>query len=226
MLCVIPVRAGSKRFPKKNLSLFRGKSLIERTIETAIDSNIFSQIVMTTDDPEAIIVSKQYPIIVEKRPSSLAADTVRVLDVVKHLLLMNEYSSVEEITVLFVTSPLRNVEDIVSAYKTFQNGYDSLLSITKYHEPLQFALKIENGNIVPYISYDFFRKHTQKNRLQSLYFPNFSIQMCKRNVIFRYNGFVGANCGYIEIPYERSADIDTSMDLKWAEFLAINAVEE
>lgn len=222
MLCIIPVRAGSKRFPKKNLSLLNGKSLLARTIEMVIDSNIFDQILITTDDPDANIIAKQYPITIQQRPDDLAGDTIRVLDVVKHLLLMDDYQSTEEIAVIFVTSPLRIVEDLINAYNIFQKGYDSLLSVTKYSEPPQFALKIHHSNIVPYISYDYFWKHTQKNRLENLYYPNFSIQMCRRNVIFKHNGFLGMNCGYVEIPFERSVDIDTPMDLKLAEFLISN----
>ena len=108
----------------------------------------------------------------------------------KDLLVKDDYKSMEEIAVLFVTSPLRTVEDIILSYDKFQNGHDSLLSVTRFNQPPQFALKVKNNNVIPYFSYDYFWKSTQKNRLEPLFFPNFSIQMCKRNIIFDHNGFV------------------------------------
>lgn len=52
LYAVIPVRAGSKRLPRKNIIDFCGKSLTARCIETARAANIFNEIFVSTDDPE------------------------------------------------------------------------------------------------------------------------------------------------------------------------------
>ena len=51
-LCVIPARGGSKRIPKKNIRPFAGKPIIAWSILSAIQSNCFSKIIVSTDDPE------------------------------------------------------------------------------------------------------------------------------------------------------------------------------
>ena len=51
-VAIIPARGGSKRIPKKNIKKFLGKPIIGITIEKAIQSKLFSRIVVTTDDDE------------------------------------------------------------------------------------------------------------------------------------------------------------------------------
>ena len=51
-LCFIPARGGSKRIPRKNLLPLGGKSLLRRSIDTAIQAEIFDKIIVSSDDPE------------------------------------------------------------------------------------------------------------------------------------------------------------------------------
>lgn len=59
-LCIIPARGGSKRIPRKNIKEFLGKPIIAYSIETAIKSGLFSEVMVSTDDDEIAEVAKKY----------------------------------------------------------------------------------------------------------------------------------------------------------------------
>ena len=60
IVAIIPARGGSKRIPRKNLKSFHGKPIISYSIETAIASNCFDKVIVSTDDPEIAKVSKDW----------------------------------------------------------------------------------------------------------------------------------------------------------------------
>ena len=59
-ICVIPARAGSKRIPRKNIKNFNGKPIISYSIEAAINSDCFDEIIVSTDDDEIAEISRKY----------------------------------------------------------------------------------------------------------------------------------------------------------------------
>lgn len=59
-LCIIPARGGSKRIPRKNIIDFLGKPLISYSIENALNSGIFDEVVLSSDDEEIIEVALKY----------------------------------------------------------------------------------------------------------------------------------------------------------------------
>ncbi|MCK5322497.1 MAG: acylneuraminate cytidylyltransferase family protein [Desulfobulbaceae bacterium] len=219
MIGIIPARAGSTRLPGKNVSTLGGKSLVALAIEGALKSGVFSKLIVSSDDPQVITMAREYPVDIDERPTELSGGDVRVVEVVKYLLSKQEYADHNTLAVLFVTSPFREAAHIQEAARLLEQGRDSVLSITKMAQPPQFALKKEGENVVPWVSYDYFRINTQKQKMEPLYYPNFAIQMCKKEVVFTYNGFLGDDCGYVEISPEKAVDIDTQLDFDWARFL-------
>ena len=59
-LAIIPARGGSKRIPRKNIKNFLGKPIIAYSIEAAIRSNLFEEIMVSTDDQEIAEIAKKY----------------------------------------------------------------------------------------------------------------------------------------------------------------------
>ena len=57
---IIPARGGSKRIPKKNIRLFRGKPIIAWSIEAAIKSNCFDKVFVSTDSEEIATIAKSF----------------------------------------------------------------------------------------------------------------------------------------------------------------------
>ena len=58
-VAIIPARGGSKRIPRKNIRLFCGKPIISYSIETVLESTLFDQVLVSTDE-EIATVSRQY----------------------------------------------------------------------------------------------------------------------------------------------------------------------
>lgn len=59
-LAIIPARGGSKRIPRKNIKLFLGKPIISYSIESALKSNLFDEIMVSTDDDEIKEIALKY----------------------------------------------------------------------------------------------------------------------------------------------------------------------
>ena len=84
-LCVIPARGGSKRIPRKNIREFCGKPMIAWSIEAALSSGCFDQIIVSTDDSEIAEVSRQWGAEVPfYRPLALADDFTGTMPVIAH----------------------------------------------------------------------------------------------------------------------------------------------
>lgn len=84
-ICVIPARGGSKGIPRKNIRIMVDKPLIAHAIESALNSNLFDHIVVSTDDPEIADISKQYSAEIPfMRPRELANDTATTDSVLIH----------------------------------------------------------------------------------------------------------------------------------------------
>ena len=49
-IAIIPARGGSKRIPGKNKKLFLGKPIITYSIEAALQSSLFDEVMVSTDD--------------------------------------------------------------------------------------------------------------------------------------------------------------------------------
>ena len=59
-LCIIPARGGSKRIPRKNVKEFLGKPIIAYSIEAALNSHLFDEVMVSTDDTEIAKIAQQY----------------------------------------------------------------------------------------------------------------------------------------------------------------------
>ncbi len=58
-VAIIPARGGSQRIPRKNLKLFHGEPMIARSIRMALNSGLFDQVVVSTDDAQIAEVARQ-----------------------------------------------------------------------------------------------------------------------------------------------------------------------
>jgi len=115
VLCVIPARGGSKGIPRKNLQTIHGKTLIEHAYLLARESNVFDEIILSTDDLEIAVhardVGLNAPFL---RPAFLANDNATSPDVLRHAIdsLRSEGTSFDYAVLMEVTSPLRHVSDV------------------------------------------------------------------------------------------------------------------
>lgn len=84
-ICLICARGGSKGVPNKNIRIIAKKPLIAHTIEVALDSDLFSHVVVSTEDKRIARISKEYGAEIPFfRPKNLASDNIPVGDVFFH----------------------------------------------------------------------------------------------------------------------------------------------
>ena len=82
-LAIITARGGSKRIPKKNIKEFCGKPIIAYSIEAAIASGLFDEVMVSTDSEEIAKTAEKYgaavPFMRSEKTSDDYATTADVL---------------------------------------------------------------------------------------------------------------------------------------------------
>ena len=86
-LCIIPARGGSKRIPRKNIKEFLGKPIIAYSIEAALKSELFDEVMVSTDDAEIAAIAKRHGASVPfMRSAETANDYAILADVLNDVL--------------------------------------------------------------------------------------------------------------------------------------------
>ena len=95
-LAIIPARGGSKRIPKKNIKEFLGKPIIAYSIETAISSGLFDEIMVSTNDNEIAEIALQYGAKVPFfRSLENSSDVATTFEVIEEVLFKYKQSGLE-----------------------------------------------------------------------------------------------------------------------------------
>lgn len=216
-ICIIPARGGSKRIPRKNITPFNGKPLIAWSIETAIKSEVFSKVIISTDDEEIADVAKQYgaetPFI---RDANLADDFATTAEVIADSL--TKLDPTNHTCCLYPTAPLIRADDFKNAYlKLIETNAESIIAVTEYdfHPLRAFELK-EDGKL------DFKWPENALTRSQDL--PGLlhdagAFYFFKTSAFQAQNKLVMKNTIGHTIERNRAVDIDTPEDLEFARLL-------
>lgn len=112
-IALIPARGGSRRIAGKNIRSFHGKPIMAYSIETARESGLFDEIVVSTDCLAIAEVARQYGATVFERPTDDGSRGTQ--DVAREVLLDPKYADVQEACVIYATSPLLLVSDLILA---------------------------------------------------------------------------------------------------------------
>lgn len=223
----IPVRGGSKRLPRKNLMDLGGKSITHRALDTAIESGVFTDIILSTDDDEIIKHCSEYvengKIIIDKRDPSLAQDKSTVLQVALELIarLEAQGNRYDTFTAMLATCPFKTSDHIKSGFELYTKNLDAVLSVTEYDFPWEFAMDMDNENIIcPSLENSpLITKNTRTQDRKKVYHPNGALYLCSwDSLIKNKNFFVGNIKGYV-MDNLHSQDIDEEKDMMIAEFM-------
>ncbi|MGL5149167.1 MAG: cytidylyltransferase domain-containing protein [Clostridium sp.] len=225
ILAIIPARSGSKGLPNKNIKLLNEKPLIGYTIEAAKETGICDTVFVSTDSIDYAEISKEFGAYVPfLRDISLAEDNSKISDTIIDILekLENEGKKYDYFILLQPTSPLRDKNDIINAYKLLkEKNANSIISVCEAeHSPLWMNKLDEN------LSMDSFIKDLNKNRqeLKKYYRINGAIYLSKVDYYKKNRNFYeNLSFAYI-MSKENSVDIDTLLDFKFAEFLIKDGV--
>jgi CMP-N-acetylneuraminic acid synthetase len=223
VLGVITARGGSKGIPQKNIALLAGKPLLTYTIAAAAASQLLTRCLVSTDDPAiaqvATAAGADVPFL---RPADLASDTSRSLDVVHHALHTVEQANdqpYDAVLILQPTSPLRSAADIDAAIELLQQNptADSVVSLIPLVGLSVYKLKLlRNVLVLPAYTTEVEGIPRQDNN--TLYQRDGAVYLTRRATLLAGSLYGAKILGYV-MPAERSVDINTPIDLAFAEFL-------
>ena len=143
-ICIIPARGGSKGVKRKNIRPLGGKPLIAYTLESAINSNLFQDVIVTTEDEEIANISKNFganvPFI---RPQELATDLTTTEEVLIHTINELKRLGFEFDTIMLrdCTVPFIDEQDMKNALKLFfENECDAVFGAINAHPNPYFGM--------------------------------------------------------------------------------------
>ena len=207
--------------PRKNILEFLGRPMIVYTIEAALECGLFDKVVVSSEDEEILKVAVSAGAEISRRPQRLATDEVSVVDVCLDLLTheRNAGRLWEIMVCLYATAPLRGAKDIRAVVDEIVPGKcEFAMAVSRYHFPPYQALKRgENGFLNPMWP-ELISKRSQE--VPSLVVDNGSTYAVLTEAFERERSFYGSTLHGVELPWERSIDIDTAEDLDLALYYA------
>jgi len=219
---LIGARGGSKGVPKKNILPIAGKPLIAYTIESAIKSKIFSDVIVSTEDKTIAEISKKFGANIPfMRPKELATDNVSfnlvILHAIKKLREMNYDFDViinRDCTVPFI----KNL-DITGAINLLnKTKCDSVCGVYKQHlNPYFNMMELENG----YLKFSKKTKKKIKNRQEApiVYQLNGLFVINVKQFLHYKNIYMPKTLPF-EIKPETGLMIDTKFEFQIADLMA------
>ncbi|MRT14989.1 acylneuraminate cytidylyltransferase [Enterobacteriaceae bacterium RIT711] len=212
-IAIIPARSGSKGLPNKNILMLLDRPLIAYTIEAAIESGIFSRVILTTDSLEYKYIAEQYGAEVIMRSEELASDTATTFMVIDDVL--NKVDNYDYFVLLQPTSPFRNSEHIKQAANLFEqkNPAKFLVSVAESCKSSDLVKPIDDSLSLEHFDLDFSQYRRQNHKEYS---PNGAIFMGYADAYRMRKHFFGADSIAYIMDKESSIDIDDRLDFEFA----------
>ncbi|WDH79448.1 acylneuraminate cytidylyltransferase family protein [Microbacterium esteraromaticum] len=222
ILCVIPVRGGSKGIPGKNARSVAGKPLVAWTIEQALAAKAGLDVVVSTDDEQLADIARSAGADVPfLRPAELAQDTTATEPVVLHAIAQRVAAGrrPDAVMLLQATSPIRLDGTLDRAVREFeQTGVDSLVGVVQ-QTPFLWHMPVGSEGARPeYVP-------AARPRRQDLgpndyfYRETGSLYLTRTAVYEQHSNRIGGRVGLFVMAEEEGVDIDTLVDLSIAEQL-------
>jgi len=165
MLAIIPARGGSKRIPRKNIRLFLDRPVISFAIGAALESGLFDEVMVSTDDDEIAEVARKYGAAVPfMRSNSNADDMATTADVL--LEVIERYSAQGRDfdcgACIYPVTPLLDSTTLKESFEMFQKAQaDALMPVIRYSHPIQRALQINDEGRIRYVNSEHRQTRTQ-----------------------------------------------------------------
>jgi len=213
-MAIIPARGGSKRIPRKNIKEFLGKPIIAYSINVALESGLFNEVMVSTDDEEIVGVAKKFGAKVPFMRSKESADDYATLaDVVEEV--KKEYRKREKIfnniCCILPTAPFLTVENLKKGFQILhQKGVDSVRPIVEFPYPIQRALRKNEDGFLEMLQPE--HKRTRSQDLEPAYYDAGQFYWMRGEA-----GMAGEKKAGFVISQYLAQDIDKDEDWKIAE---------
>jgi CMP-N-acetylneuraminic acid synthetase len=224
-ICFIGARGGSKGVPRKNIKNLGGKPLISYTIESAINSDIFSHVVVSTEDKQIARIAKKYgaevPFI---RPKKLATSSASMADVMFHGI--TELESLGYDFEIFVnrdcTVPFIQISDIKKSIQLLKNTKcDQVVGVYRQHLNPYFNMMELSENGFLKMSKSNGKRPTGRQSAPVVFQLN-GLWVYDKKKFLKYRKPLLPKTLPYEIPLETGFMIDTEFEFKIAELIVKN----
>ena len=210
-LAIIPARSGSKRVPNKNIIDFMGKPIMAYTIEAALQSGVYDDVIVSTDSEEYAQIALKYGAQVPFLRGECADDYSTIADVINYTLrelsakFDKEYDSVCS---LQVSCPLRDAQTIKDVYKYFietdADNVSTCFAFNFMNPWWAFKMRDESAE---YILSCPSKSRSQDN--EQLYCPTGAVSFTKTKK-------QGKKSKCFPIDWKKAVDIDNYEDIEFA----------
>jgi len=220
-IVIIPARGGSKRIPQKNIKPFLGKPIIAYSIETAKQSELFNEIIVSTDSDEIAEVATQYGAEVPfKRPAELADDFTGTDAVFLHALeWLNENDKAYDYACcLYPTAPAIKAQHLQKGWELLQEKQGtSTISVVAYSSRIFRAFKMNERNRLEMIWPEY--RMSRSNDLPESYYDVGQFYWADVNKYLKERDLYSYDAIPVILPHNLVQDIDTLEDWEVAEKL-------
>ncbi|NTZ95540.1 pseudaminic acid cytidylyltransferase [Pseudomonas koreensis] len=217
-VAIIPARGGSKRIPRKNLLAFDGVPMIVRSIRTALDSGLFEQVVVSTDDAEiaelALAHGAQVPFL---RPAELADDFTGTAAVIVHAL--QQLPAFDYACCVYATAPLLQSRFLREGFELLQQHPQKsfAFSVCSFGFPVQRALTVDGQGALTALYPEF--RQTRSQDLPEAFQDAGQFYWGRSEAWLRGEVLYSSASLPVILPRHLVQDIDTLQDWKRAEYL-------
>ncbi len=200
-----------------------GKPLFKYPIDVALGCEFFTEIVVSTNDKE-ILGESGYPEKVNflERPQAISNERSTAYEYVQHCLgfYKEDGKEFDAFCILQATTPFLNSEDVNKCFQLFKSSDCITVVTVKRIDQMTHPKKLKRMKGHRLESY-FGSKEEKFNmqEIESAYSRNGGVYMSKVEVL-QTGQVIGDPCMGVEMPEERSVDINNEFDFRFAEFLA------
>jgi CMP-N-acetylneuraminic acid synthetase len=215
-LGLVPARGGSTRVSRKNLARLGGRTLVRRALEAALAAGCFETVALSSEDAEILAEAGGLDVVALERPPELATETARAREFARHA--FEELGEFDALAIVQCTSPFTSPDDIRGAVELLERtGAESVVSVSVADaacHPLKLK-RLVGDRLEAYLEDD---RLTPSHELDRLWVRNGSVYVFRGDVVLE-RGLEADDVRGYEMPVERSFDIDTELDLAFAQFL-------
>ncbi len=221
-ICLICARGGSKGVPNKNIRIIHKKPLIAHTIEKAVNSKIFSHVIVSTEDKKIVKISEKYgaeiPFI---RPKKLSGDTTPIGDVFVHAIKKLETLDYQFDTFvnLDCTVPFIDKKDIIGSIDLLRRRKcDAVYGVYEQHLNPYFNMMELNSKGFLRLTKKLTKRPRSRQEAPIVYQLNGLFTYNKKKFL-KIGNPIMPNAIPFKIPLERGFMIDTETEFKIAELM-------
>lgn len=213
-LAIITARGGSKRIPRKNIRPFCGKPIICYSIEAALSSGLFTEVMVSTDDAEIAQIARDAGAAVPfMRSAAAAGDYASTDDVIREVL--EAYQAIGKtfntFCCIYPTAPFVTAAKLKNAMEMLKSA-ESVMPVVAFSYPVQRGLRLDSQGHIGYKWPEYATARSQD--LEKIYHDCGQFYACRTEAFFREGTTDTQDLVPLILPEMEVQDIDTLED--WA----------